>query len=186
MRGLFGPGTIILGGVAVLLIGFLAVGVFLPKEWEASAEATIAAAPAELIPLVDSPEAWRRWTAWPDSGLTRSGPDRGPGASISWSDRELGSGSFTIHEVDPAGVDYAVEVEGAGNSVLTTNGEITFTTQPGGTFVRWSESGDLGPNPLMGYWAIAMKRAQSTEMSKGLVRLAAVADSIRSGSAPSR
>lgn len=178
-RGLFGPGTIILGGVAVVMIGLIAVGFILPTEWAASAEARIEVGPEVLLEYVDSPEGWRAWTAWPDSGLVRSGPERGAGARIAWSDRELGSGSFTIAEIaDGPTVRYAVEVEGAANTVLTTTGTISFDADGDATRVRWSESGDLGRNPLMGYWALAMERAQSTEMTKSLTRLAAVVDSL--------
>ena len=178
-RGLFGPGTIILGGVAVVMIVLLVLGFVLPTEWSASAEARIEVGPDVLLEYVDSPEGWRRWTAWPDSGLVRSGPDRGRGARIAWSDRELGSGSFTIAEVgNGPRVEYAVEVEGAANTVLTTTGTISFESDAGATRVRWTESGDLGRNPLMGYWAMAMERAQSTEMTKSLDRLAAVVDSV--------
>ena len=96
MRGLFGPGTYLLGGLAVLMVVLLVVGYLLPTDWVAEAEARIEATPEEIVPFLDSPDGWRRWTIWPDSGLVRTGPDRGAGASIAWSDRELGSGSFTI------------------------------------------------------------------------------------------
>jgi hypothetical protein len=41
--------------------------------------------------------------------------------------------------------------------------------------VTWREEGDLGWNPLMGYWALSMNRAQSQELAKGLDRLRSVA-----------
>jgi hypothetical protein len=171
-RGLFGPGTIVLGGGAVLLVVLLAIGFFLPTEWEASAELQIEAAPADLMTFLDSPEGWRVWTEWPDSGLTRTGPDRGTGARIGWNDRELGSGSFTIGQiVDGSSVQYEVSVDGAANTVLSTYGLITMLPAAGGTLVRWAEEGDLGSNPLMGYWARSMAKAQSVEMTKGLDRL---------------
>jgi hypothetical protein len=59
---------------------------------------------------------------------------------------------------------------------------VTVAPVPEGVRVTWREEGDLGQNPLMGYWAISMGRAQSEELSKGLQRL----DSLVSGSAPSR
>lgn len=171
-RGLFGPGTIVLGGGAVLLVTLLVIGFFLPTTWEASAELEIDATPADLMTFLDSPEGWRVWTEWPDSGLTRTGPDRGTGASIGWSDRELGSGSFTIGEVlDGSSVHYQVSVDGAANTVMSTFGSITMQPAPSGTLVRWAEEGDLGSNPIMGYWARSMTKAQSAEMAKGLDRL---------------
>lgn len=176
IRGTFGPGTIVLGGGAALLLGFLAVGFFLSGEWEAGAEAVVDAPASELLPLLDSPEGWRAWTTWPDSGLTRSGPERGAGASVSWDDADLGSGTFTVDEVrEGLSVVYSVEVEGAAGANMRTSGRIELEPTPGGTRVVWREQGDLGSNPLMGYWARSMRRVQSTEMEKGLDRLAAAA-----------
>lgn len=176
IRGPLGPGSIVLGGGAFLLFGFLGIGALLPTEWAAEAAATIPATTDQLLPLIDSPEGWRQWTTWPDSGLARSGPERGPGASIAWDDPELGSGSFTITEPGAeADVAYAVEVAGAGGGSMSTVGTISLGDAVGGTRVVWREEGDLGRNPLMGYWARSMRRAQSAEMEKGLDRLACAA-----------
>jgi len=205
IRGLFGPGTIVLGGGAVLMIVFLAIGFFLPGSWAATAETTIAATPEALLEYLDSPEGWRTWTPWPDS-IARTGPERGAGAIISWESREFGTGSFQIAESALTGVAYAVSVVGAGETPMRTVGTVTLTPANGGTRVVWEESGDLGRNPLMGYWAMSMDRAQSTELGKSLDRLAEVVgeavevdrdstdagddiprpDSATSGSAPSR
>lgn len=182
-RSLFGPGTVVLGGGAVLLIIILLIGFALPTEWAVSADLRIEASAEELMPYLDSPEGWSAWTAWPDSGLTRSGPERGPGASISWSDRELGAGSFTIREVSARSVRYAVLVDGAANTLMTTTGAIELEPLGSSTIVHWSETGDLGRNPLMGFWALTMERAQTRELQKSLGQLA---EAVSSGSAPSR
>jgi hypothetical protein len=58
---------------------------------------------------------------------------------------------------------------------MRTSGEIRLEERPGGTLVRWHEKGDLGRNPLMGYWARSMPRIQSVEMAKALDRLAEAA-----------
>lgn len=165
----FSLGTKILGGAAALLVLLLLLGYLLPAEWEAAAEAHIAAPPADLFPYVATPEGWRSWTPWPDSGLVRGGPARGPGARLTWENRELGSGVFTIVEVEPSErVGYTVEVEGGS---MRTTGSVTLEADAAGTRVTWREAGNLGSNPLMGYWARSMGRAQSTELSKGLDRL---------------
>jgi hypothetical protein len=177
MRGTFGPGTIVLGGGAVLLIGFLTVGFLMPSAWEASAEVVVDVPATALMPLLDSPEGWRAWTTWPDSGLTRSGPPRGTGATLAWNDPELGSGAFTVEAASTdRAVTYSVEVAGVGGAAMRTSGEIRLEEHSdGGTLVRWHEEGDLGRNPLMGYWARSMRRVQSAEMAKALDRLAEAA-----------
>jgi polyketide cyclase/dehydrase/lipid transport protein len=175
IRGIFGPGTIVLGGAAALMILFLVVGFLLPKGWEAEASGRLDATPKEIMAFLDSPEGWQAWTAWPDSGVVRSGPARGPGAKIAWDDPELGSGTFTIVTVhEGSSVSYSVEVAGVASALLRTRGSVTVAPVARGALVRWSEEGDLGRNPLMGYWALSMKRAQGTEMGKGLDRLGEV------------
>jgi uncharacterized protein YndB with AHSA1/START domain len=181
-RGPFSFGTVILGGGAALLTLFLLVGWLLPQTWEAEASTHIAAPPSAVYALLDSPEGWRRWTPWPESGVERSGPDRGPGATLSWNDPELGTGSFEIvGGTEPARVDYAVRVD---DGAMRTDGTLSLTPEAGGVRVDWREQGDLGWNPLMGYWALSLSRAQSEELAKGLERLRAlVADA--SAAAPS-
>ena len=182
-RSLFGPGTIVLGGGAVLLTVVLLIGFFLPTEWSVTAELRVEAAPEDLIPFLDSPEGWAEWTAWPDSGLVRSGPERGPGSAISWDDQELGAGSFTIADVTARTIQYAVVVDGAANTLMTTNGSIELEPLGSATLVHWTESGDLGRNPLMGFWGLTMEKAQTRELQKSLEQLAEL---VSSGSAPSR
>jgi uncharacterized protein YndB with AHSA1/START domain len=171
-RGPFSPGVGILAGGALLLALFLLVGYLLPSDWDVEVTTRLAAPPDAVWPLLDSPEGWQRWTPWPESGVTRSGPGSGPGASLAWDDPELGSGSFTIAETaDRARVAYAVSIE---EGTIRANGTVELVPEEGGTRVRWRERGDFGWNPLMGYWALSMERAQRDEMTKGLDRLRAL------------
>ena len=170
-RMLFGPGTVVLGGGAVLLIALLVVGFLLPKDWAATAEGRVDATVAEVLPYLDSPEGWRSWTTWPDS-TTRTGPVRGAGAEIRWEDAEVGSGSFRIEHADDRGVEYAVEVAGVGGPMIT-RGRIEVSASGGGTALVWSEEGDLGTNPLMGWWGLWMDRLQGTELGKSIDQLSA-------------
>lgn len=180
-----GPGVIFLGGGAVLIGVFMAIGFVLPTDWEAEASGPLNATPREVISFLDSPEGWQAWTPWPDSALVRSGPDRGQGARMSWDDQELGSGSFTIDEVRAGeGVTYSVEVAGAGGSVMRTRGSITVISGPDGVVIQWHEEGSLGRNPLMGFWALFMERAQTDEMAKGLDRLREVVRAARDSLPP--
>ena len=183
----FSVGVWILGGGAVLLTVFLVIGFLLPGDWEASASRVISGRPETVLGYLDSPEGWEAWTPWPENGVQRSGPARGPGARLSWDDPDLGSGSFTLYTVEPGRVTYAVDVEGG---AMHSTGVLTLTAAEGGVRVDWHEEGDLGRNPLMGYWALSMGRAQSEELAKGLERLdslvAASIENAPSGSAPSR
>jgi hypothetical protein len=102
--------------------------------------------------------------------VERSGPPRGEGARLAWADSEIGSGSFTLSRVvRPERVEYRVEVGGS----MVTEGTISVAEEASGVRITWVERGNLGGNPLMGYWALSMDRAQGDELSKGLERLEA-------------
>ena len=173
-------GTRILGGAALLLACFLVTGFLLPATWEVERETHLDAPPEAVFRLLDAPEGWRAWTRWPDSGLVTDGPQRGAGARISWDDPDLGAGSFRIVEAAANDfVRYTVEVQGG---AMRTRGTVRLSAAGAGTRVAWHETGDFGRNPLMGYWALFMERAQGREMEKSLERLAAAA----TAAAPSR
>lgn len=165
----FSIGTRVLGGGAVLLILFLVVGFLLPATWSAQGVVQIDAPPEAVFPWLDSPRAWTRWTPWPDTGLAMEGPAHGVGAAISWDNATLGDGRFEVLNADsPSMVRYRVEVQ---KRTMRTDGTLHVEPRDGGSFVRWQEQGDFGHNPLMGYWARFMRKAQSAEMSKDLTRL---------------
>jgi uncharacterized protein YndB with AHSA1/START domain len=174
MSAPFSIGTKVLGGGAALLVLFLLVGYLLPGTWAAERSIEIGAPPEGVFPLLDAPDAWRRWTQWPDTGIVAEGPARGPGSRLAWNDRELGEGSFEIVEAEsPARLSYTVAVQGGS---MRTTGTMRLEPIAGGVLVHWREEGDFGWNPLMGYWARAMERAQGTEMEKSLSRLKALAE----------
>jgi len=167
----FSLGTLVLGSVALLLMVFLAIGFLLSSDWEASAGVVVDAPPEAIFTYLDSPEGWQNWTEWPTAELVRTGAPRGLGATIAWDDPELGSGSFRIVSVQPPyAVSYAVEF----GPSMQAEGEVRLTPEGSSTTVEWREEGNLGRNPLMGYWSLFMKRGQSAQMTAGLVRLSRI------------
>jgi len=88
---------------------------------------------------------------------------------MSWNDNELGNGTFEIIEAAPPNrLRYRVEVQGGS---MRTEGTFTLRPEGAGSRVTWREEGDFGWNPLMGYWALFMARAQGRELEKALGRL---------------
>jgi hypothetical protein len=65
-------------------------------------------------------------------------------------------------------VEYAIDI---GDGAMHSTGVVTITVEGDGVRVEWHEAGDLGWNPLMGYWALSMGRAQGEELGKSLARL---------------
>ena len=169
----------VLATLAGLLGLFLVVGLALPGTWTVERSATLEAAPERVFAFVDAPAAWRAWTAWPDVALESEGPERGEGARVRWDDETWGDGVFTITgSAAPREVAYEVRVQ---EGSMVTRGRIRLEPADGGTRVTWSESGDFGWNPLMGYAALGMDRMQGAELEKGLARL----DSVSAAAGPS-
>jgi uncharacterized protein YndB with AHSA1/START domain len=178
----FSFGTLILGGGALLLTAFLLVGFLLPGTWEARRALRVDAPPEVVFSHLDAPSAWRAWTALPDTGLTLEGPERGRGARMRWNHPECGSGSFEIVEAQAGGrVAYAVEVQ---EGAMRTDGVLELTPDEGGTLITWTERGDFGWNPLMGYWSLFMGRAQGRELEKNLAGLAELLSATPDGTTP--
>ena len=163
------PGCMILGAGAAVLLVLLGIGWVLPGTWSAERSTVLQAPPSAIFALADTPEGWKRWTPWPDSGVVREGPARGAGARLSWNDEQLGDGSFEIIQAEPDSlVRYRVVVQ---KGSMHTDGTLRLAAEDGGTRVLWREEGDFGANPLMGYWARFMERAQGAELEKALRRL---------------
>lgn len=158
--------------IAFLLLGLMGVGLALPGAWRAEATIEIAVPPAVVFPLIEDLHRWDEWTLWGDVASTFAGTPRGTGAIRSWENEDFGSGSIRITEAEELRrVLYEVEVDGGS---LTVNGRFEIEATSGGTMIRWEESGDFGWNPLMGYQARFMARAQGAQLRESLERLAAV------------
>src|SRR5690606_15249808 len=100
--------------VALVVIG----GFFVPSSWQVEESVEVAAAPVDILPLVETPRRWEEWAAWtkaryPDMESEYAGPERGAGAIWRWRGRSSGNGTLEITKSDPAsGIDYVLTFEG--------------------------------------------------------------------------
>jgi hypothetical protein len=179
----------IFGGIALVLLLFLAVGLFLPGRWSVEESLVIEAGADEIFPWLDTVSLWEEWTPWPEESGEADGPASGVGAARTWDDPVFGAGSFTIVESrPPRRIAYTVLVEGG---AMQVDGEFTLAPSAAeherpGTLVTWSESGDFGWNPLLGYVALTMSRSQGEELRRGLDRLARAVERGRTAGPPDR
>ena len=158
----------IFGGISAVLVTLILIGLVLPGTWSAEASIEIEADPTEVFPYLNDLSRWDRWTNWGDIESELSNPSRNAGASRTWDDPNLGSGSVTItSSVAPAFVGYEVEVEGG----ASVSGELRIEDLGGASRVTWREEGDLGRNPLMGYAARNMSESQGAQLAEGLEKL---------------
>lgn len=162
--------AVIFAVLAVLAIGFMAVGFFLPGEWSAERTRQLEAPAERVYERVAGAREWTRWAPWPDGGTEFHGPETGAGSARTWSDPEMGSGRFEIVEVDPdRRVAYRVELEEAGYQV---DGLLELEPVDGATRVRWREQGDFGRNPVLAFTARRMEEIQAQQMDYALDALA--------------
>ena len=172
-----------IGAVALVLLTVVGIGLALPGTWAAHSEITLDASPSEVFAYLDSVEGWASWAPLSAVEGTRSGPARGPGASLRWDDAEWGQGEWVLTESEPdRRVAYEVQVE---DGALVTRGQVVLTPTPeGGTLLAWRESGDFGWNPVLAYMALGMERLQGNEMAKGLTALKSLLESTGPASSP--
>jgi Polyketide cyclase / dehydrase and lipid transport len=159
----------VFGSVAGVLIIFLTVGVLLPGTWSADSTVNLQVPPREVFPYLNDLARWDSWTPWGDVESTFDGVTAGVGARRSWDNPNLGSGSITITEsVTDRLVRYRVVV---GDGGLSVEGAFVLEPADDGSTVTWSEVGDFGWNPLMGYTVLTMPESQSVQLERGLTEL---------------
>ncbi|MBL8857526.1 MAG: SRPBCC family protein [Planctomycetes bacterium] len=166
--------------VAVTLTGAFVTGFFLPRQWQASAQATVRATPAAIHPLVNDPRRWPEWFPWskvkaPDIRYSYSGAETGVGAVLSWTSTNVGQGTLTLTSSDPAtGVTYDLVIGGFNS--LPIRGSIAFQEAGGVTTVTLQEGGELDVNPIARLFRGVIEGKLEHELNGALERLSALAE----------
>jgi hypothetical protein len=165
-------GAKIFGALSAILILYLLLGLLLPGTWEAEVEVVLEASPSRVFPFLNRTDHWILWNPMPESGSSFIGPEEGVGSGLAWEDPQYGFGEFRIlaSEQDSV-VEYEVQVEGGS---LEIRGVVTLTTEGAATALRWTEKGDFGRNPLLGYAARGMAGSQAEAMRSHLATLEAL------------
>src|SRR4051794_20500274 len=97
---------IALGAIVVLFIIVVATR---PSEFRVTRAARIAAPADVVFANVNDLHKWEAWSPWakldPNAKNAFSGPESGPGASMTWSgNKKVGEGRMTITDCRPAEV----------------------------------------------------------------------------------
>ena len=164
------------GALALLAV---AIGFFLPSGFAVKRAIEVNAPPAKVYDLVADPRLWTKWSAWsrrdPQMDIVYSGPPFGQGAKWSWKSRSEGAGTMEFVRVEPnARIEYTLMLADFG---MKSTGIWTFEPAGGGTRVTWTNTGDVGGNPLKHYVAVNMDRMVGPDFEAGLANLKAVAES---------
>lgn len=158
----------IFGGIAILLIILILVGFLRPAHWTAEASVEAHLDPAIIFTYLNDLEKWDEWTIWSDIDSEVTDPSHGEGAMRTWEDESFGSGEILIvKSYPPTVLGYEVTTD-SGARVF---GNFRLTVLPTSTLITWTEQGDLGNNPLMGYLAKRIGDSQQKQMASGLESL---------------
>lgn len=159
----------IFGGLALVLIAFVAVGVLLPGRWSVERSVTVRVPRDSAFAALRRVDRWRAWMPWPEGVEALGGGEAGEGAGFRWDDPRYGSGRFALTATEPPRLlEYEVSLE---EGTARIRGRIRLEPTEAGTRVAWSETGEFGRNPILGYTALTMEERQGTQLEGVLERL---------------
>jgi len=165
----------IVGMIALAIVG---TGFFLPSRFDVARTIVIDAPAERIYDLIAEPRLWMRWSAPhkrdPAMDVTYAGPPFGQGAKWSWASKQEGSGSLEFTRVDPnKRVEYSLYLPIFNQR---STGAFSIEGGQGGQRVTWTNSGDVGPNPLKHYIAEGMDRMIGPEFEASLANLKVLAE----------
>lgn len=166
-------------GVLVLLVAVLLVGGWLlSPKFTVTRSMVVNAPPAKVYALVVDPREWKKWTVWnrrdPAMQITYSGPPSGTGAGWAWKSKSEGDGSMSFTAAEPERrLAYDLYFPDFGT---TSQGDLHFAPEAGGTRVTWAMNGDMGRNPLFRWFALFADSMVGKDFEAGLANLKAVAE----------
>jgi len=159
----------IFGLAALVLIAFVAVGILLPGRWSVERSVTVQVPRDSAFAALRRVDRWRSWMPWPEGVEALGEAETGAGAGFRWDDPRYGSGRFALTGAEPPRLlAYEVTLEGGAARI---RGRIGLDRVEHGTRVTWSESGEFGRNPILGYTALFMEERQGTQLEGVLERL---------------
>lgn len=168
--------------VGALIALFIVIGLFLPRTWEVSRSATMAASKDRIYAEVANLHNFTKWSPWNDEKdktlqYTYSGPEIGVDAQQDWTSEKMGKGWLKIVKADPdTGIVYDLFIDmGSMQSSLT--GAIEFESTGDQTTVTWTDRGDSGNN-IFKRWmsALFVTKMLGPDLEKGLAKLKAIVE----------
>ncbi|MEM6372939.1 MAG: SRPBCC family protein [Pseudomonadota bacterium] len=162
--------TILAGGAG--LIALTAAGtLLLPRHVHVERQATIAAAPADVLALAASNTGYQAFNPYqttdPNLKIDTFGPDAGVGSGFAFEGRD-GKGTQVVAEVSDAAVRYEIDLGPMGKPTQM----IHTAAVADGTRVTWSMDADMGFNPVGRVMGLFMDGMIGKTFEQGLGNLA--------------
>ncbi|MEM6408386.1 MAG: SRPBCC family protein [Pseudomonadota bacterium] len=169
----------ILGTLAVVIVGLVAVGMLLPREVTVERQTAIAAPADKIFPHVNNLKANEAWSPWlgidPNVETTYSDIAEGVGAKMSWtSDHpQVGNGSMEVIESVPnESVKNALDFGDMGTAVA----DYKLVEEGGVTTVTWGLTADMGAGPIGRWMGLMMDDWVGADYERGLSNLKALVE----------
>lgn len=168
--------TLGIGGFVVLL---LIIGLALPSQSRFVVSMTVDAHPATVFALVNDMRRTALWSPITDSDpsvrLVYSGPERGPGSTVTWDSATVGTGTHTITESRP--YDHVKTLINAGEPGETRTW-FELNGNHGVTTVNWGFEHDYGLNIIGRYFGLMVTGVIRRDYQNGLENLKELAQSL--------
>lgn len=160
-------------GFFVFIVTLILIAYLLPARQSVQRHRDIEAPAARIWPLIANPKAWQQWAAWnqrdPAMKITYEGSESGAGAKWTWDSNSEGKGSMTFDTAETEKLlTYTLSFPDMGSAA---KGRIELTPQGSGTRVTWSFETDLGNNPVMRWFGLALPGFVGKDFDEGLANL---------------
>jgi len=170
----------ILIGLAVIVVGFVAIVATQPSEFRVARTATIAAPAPAVFAQVNDFHNWEAWNPWakldPAMKQAYEGAPAGPGAVYTWAgNNEVGEGRMTLTESSPSDLirirlDFMKPFRG------TSLAEFTFKPEGKQTTVTWTMTGKNNFIAKAFCMFMNMDKMIGEQFEKGLASMKAIAE----------
>lgn len=167
----------VIKALLLLLVVLAAAAFLLPERRLVERSREIAAPPERIWPLIAEPRRWTAWSPWyakdPAMTLTYDGTASGAGAQWRWDSASQGRGQMRFDSAEaPRRLGYTLVFEDMGTQAT---GEFRLEPAGAGTRVVWMLDSQLGHNPVMRWFGLALDRLVGPDFDAGLRRLESAA-----------
>jgi len=161
-------------GLFVLVTGVVLVAYLLPRNVIVERQITIAGAPSDIFPLVNSLQRVAEWSPWtvrdPNMTVTYEGPLEGVGNVMIWTSTAEGVSDGRQEIVESIANARVVTLLDF-NDMGTTRTRFDLREVAGGTEVTWRLDTDMGMNPIGRWMGFMMDRLVGPDYEAGLANL---------------
>lgn len=171
----------ILGWIALVVLVLVAVAFALPRHYRVERSVRIDARVETIYALVGDMRSWRQWGVWFERDqqmtITYQADPSAVGGGVTWQSETQGNGRAEWRRlVVNREAEYLLSFDDFG---MQSVGAFALASEDGAVRVTWSDSGDLGLNPINRWFGLFLDKMIGPDFAAGLAKLKRVAESVR-------